>query len=253
MTVVFFISGHGFGHASRDIEVIHAFHALAPDARLIIRSAVSPSLLRRTLRVPHELRPGACDTGIVQKASVEHDDPATIREAIEFYATLPDRVASEAEALARDDVRLVVGDIPPLAFEVAGALGVPSVAIGNFTWDWIYETHAGMAEAAPWLVPQIRRAYAAADHALQLPFAGGFEVFPARRPIPLVARRPTRSPADTRRHFGIPLDRPAVLLSFGGYGIPSLDLSQVDCKDWSTVVTDRILPRGETSRWPHVV
>jgi L-arabinokinase len=253
LTVVFFVSGHGFGHASRDVEIIHAFHARVPSARLIIRSAVSPSLLQRTLRVPYELRPGPCDTGIVQKTSVEHDDPATIREAIEFYSAFSDRVVTETEALRGDDVRLVVGDIPPLTFEVARRLGVPSVAIGNFTWDWIYETHAGMAGAAPWLVPEIRRAYAAASEALELPFGGGFEVFPASRRIPLVARRPTQARDDTRRHFGIPIERPAVLLSFGGYGIPSLDLAQIDCPNWSTVVTDRILPRGATSRWPHVV
>ena len=33
---------------------------------------------------------------------------------------------------------VVVGDIPPLAFAAAARAGVPSVAVGNFTWDWIY-------------------------------------------------------------------------------------------------------------------
>ena len=253
MTVAFFISGHGFGHASREIEIIHAFHSRVPDARIIIRSAVSPSLLQRTLRVPHELRPGPCDTGIVQKSSVEHDDPATIRDAIAFYTTFQARVDDETAALRHDDVRLIVGDIPPLAFEVAARLGVPSVAIGNFTWDWIYETHPGFTDAAAWILPDIRAAYAKAHQALELPFAGGFDLFAATHTLPLVARRPTHARNDTRAHLGVPLDRPAALLSFGGYGIPSLDLSGVDCTDWTIVATDRILPRGEPSRWKHVV
>ena len=75
MTVVFFISGHGFGHASRDVEVINALGRIAgPDLRVIIRSAVPASLLERTVRVPFELRPGICDTGLVQPNSVTQDD-----------------------------------------------------------------------------------------------------------------------------------------------------------------------------------
>jgi L-arabinokinase len=241
LTVVFFISGHGFGHASRQVEIINAFGARVPEARILIRSAVSPALLARTLQVDYELCAGTCDTGIVQKTSVEHDDEGTIREAIDFYSTFDARAGADAERLAAMDVALVVGDIPPLAFDVAQRLAVPSVAIGNFTWDWIYETHPGMANAAPSLVPLIRRAYRAATHALELPFGGGFDVFASSRRIPLVARRPTRDRSVTRTHFAIPLDRPAVLLSFGGYGMPQLDLANVDAREWTLVLTDRIL------------
>jgi L-arabinokinase len=59
--------------------------------------------------------------------------------------------------------------------------------------------------------------------------------------VPLVARHSTRSRAETRRHFALPADRPAVLLSFGGYGLPGIDLTAVDCLDrWTVVTTDRI-------------
>lgn len=253
MTVVFFISGHGFGHASRQVEIINALGALAADVRLLIRSAVSAPLLRRTLSVPYELRAGECDTGIVQKTSVEHDDPATIRDAIKFYSAFDERAAAEAAALAGENVRLIVGDIPPLAFEVAHRLGVPSVAIGNFTWDWIYETHPGMSDAAPWLIPLIRRAYQHADLALELPFGGGFGGFPASRAIPLVVRRPSHGRDETLAHFHIPRDRPAALLSFGGYGIPSLDVTMVDARDWTLVLTDRILPMNRNEAPDHIV
>ena len=53
--VVFYISGHGFGHASRDVEVINE---LGRHCRILIRSAVSPALLARTIRVPYDLLPG---------------------------------------------------------------------------------------------------------------------------------------------------------------------------------------------------
>jgi len=241
--VVFYISGHGFGHASREVEIIRALGALRPDLHAVIRSDVSPSLLARTLTVPYDLRPGPCDSGIVQSSSVAHDDEATVRAAIEFFSDWPAHVGAEVRSLEANRPRLIVGDIPPLAFEVAQQLGVPSVAISNFTWDWIYETHPGMTEAAPWLFPLLREAYAKASHALELPFSGGFEVFPRRDRLPLVARRPSRLRRDTRAYFGLPQQRAAVLLSFGGYGLPTLDLRTLDCLEgWTVVTTDRITP-----------
>jgi hypothetical protein len=144
-TAVFFISGHGFGHASREVEIINALGGLAPALRIIVRSAVSPSLLERTVKVRYELRSGSCDTGIIQSTSVAHDDQATVREAVHFYSAFDERIEAETRALENDAVGVIVGDIPPLAFEVASRLNVPSIAIANFTWDWIYETHPGLA------------------------------------------------------------------------------------------------------------
>lgn len=240
MSVVFYISGHGFGHASRQVEIINAFGALT-DAPLIIRSSVNPDLLRRTVRVPYTLEPGLCDTGIIQATSIAHDDPATVRAALEFYSTYAARVDAEVSRLAARDVRLVVGDIPPLAFSTATRLGVPSVAIGNFTWDWIYETHPGFLPDGHAALAQIREAYRGASLALQLPFPGGFEIFPRVEPLPLVARRASRSRAHTRARFKLGRDERVALLSFGGYGLPSLDLASLDCRHaWTIVTTDRV-------------
>jgi len=237
--VVFYISGHGFGHASRQVEVINALGLARPDLPLVLRSSVNADLLARTMRVPYELIPGECDTGVVQSSSLAHDDDATFRQAIAFQASMPARIDAELRTLTSAPA-LIVGDIPPLAFEVAERMGVRSLAIGNFTWDWIYEGFSELTASAPDLVPAIQAAYKKASRALELPLAGGFEVFPNSERIPLIARHPTRSREDTRRRFGVPLDRPAALLSFGGYGLPALDLTSLDClRDWTIVTTDR--------------
>ena len=254
MTVVFYISGHGFGHASRQVEIINALVGLAPTCGVIIRSAVRADLLARTLTVPYRLLEGACDTGISQPTSVTHDDDATLREAVEYYETWPDRVAGELERLAAERPALIVGDIPPLAFEVADRLGVPSVAVANFTWDWIYETQPGLDLAAPRLRPLLRAAYAKASLALELPLSGGFEVFGNRRALPFVARRPRQSRDDTRRFFGLPLDGRVALLSFGGYGLPDLDLGRIDSRrEWTIATTDRVSGSVPDDSLAHVV
>jgi hypothetical protein len=244
--IVFYISGHGFGHASRDVEVINALGATL-DGPVLVRTAVSPELLTRTLRVPYTLLPGICDTGIVQATSVTHDDEATVRDTLAFYAGYEARVDAEIDRLRAESVDLIIGDIPPLAFEVAARLDLPSVALGNFTWDWIYEAHPGFLPAGEPTLTTLRASYRQATLALELPFSGGFGVFPVVRSIPLIARRPTRTRAATRAHFGLPASGPVALLSFGGYGLPEIDLATIDCRDeWMVVTTDRVT--GDNAR-----
>jgi len=242
-TVLFYISGHGFGHASRDVEVINELGARG--CRILIRSAVSPTLLARTLRVPYELLPGDCDTGVVQVTSVQNDDQATIAAAAAFYGEFPARVEADVAALAGRGVGLIVGDISPMAFEVAARLGVPGIALANFTWDWIYETHPGFMPAGAPILATIRAAYRQATLALRLPFSGGFDVFDRVTPVPMIARRPTEPRERTRRRLGWSQTRRIALASFGGYGMPQLDLTRLDCaEDWTVVTTDRVSPNA---------
>ncbi len=237
---MFYISGHGFGHASRETEVIHALAALRPDWPIVLRTAVSPSLLARSLTVPYTLLAGPCDTGIIQRDSVTHDDDATAEAALAFHATWDARVDEECRRLTPHAPRVIVGDIPPLAFDVAARLDVPSIAIANFTWDWIYEWHPPLRDA-PGLLEQIRAAYAKATLALRLPFAPVFDQFPRVEDLPLVARLSKQPRVVTRETLGIPHDRHVALLSFGGYGLQRLDVAGLDCLDeWTVVLTDRL-------------
>jgi L-arabinokinase len=243
--LVFYITGHGFGHASRDVEIINALGRR--DQPIVIRSAVDPRLLARTLRVPYELQAGPCDTGVVQVSSIQNDDAATVAAARQFYAQAPAWIDAEVGRLGSSPVAGIVADIPPLAFEVAARLGVPGIALGNFTWDWIYQTHPGFLPDGAETIERIQDAYRRATLALRLPFSGGFEIFRKVRPLPLVARRATQSREMTRRQLGWPTDRPIALASFGGYGLPSLDLDRLDCgATWLIVTTDRVSPGGRT-------
>ncbi|MEO6222211.1 MAG: hypothetical protein ABIP90_03100 [Vicinamibacterales bacterium] len=247
--VVFYISGHGFGHASREIEVINTLGAARPDWTMVLRTAVSEALLTRTLRTPVTRLEGPCDTGVIQRDSVTHDDEATVREAANFQQTMAGRVEDEIARLRSFDVRLIVGDIPPMAFDVAARLDVPSIAIANFTWDWIYEWYVEPLHDAPTWLEDIRRSYRRATHALELPLSGGFDVFQSVSPLPFIARHSTRSPLETRRLLGLDSQRPIALLSFGGYGLQRLAIESLDClDDWTVLLTDRITSLGTNPR-----
>lgn len=243
-SIVFYISGHGFGHATREVAVINTLEptlrALGLTHRIILRTAADPWLLDRTLRVPVERMPAAVDAGIVQIDSLHLDEEATFREARAFYATFDARARDEAELLRALGTRLVVSDIAPLGFEAAHRARVPSIGIGNFTWDWILEGYPEHAAQAGMVISTIRVANRKATLALRLPLHGGFETFPAIEDIPFIARHAARERDDVRRALGIPLDTPAVLASFGAYGVERLAEGGIDClPDWTVVVSDR--------------
>jgi L-arabinokinase len=251
--IAFYISGHGFGHASRQIEIINALGTRLPDGwRIVVRSAAARWLFDRTLRTRVTFLPGQCDTGIEQIDSVRLNESETVRAAAEFYATFNARTAAEAAFLREHDARLIVADAPPLACAAAASAGLPSVVVSNFTWDWIYEEYESQfAAAAPDVLPLIREAYAKAAAGWRLPMHGGFDTVPALSDLPFVARRAGRSRATVLAALQIPGDRPLALTSFGAYGLDRLDLAQLDCRDsWTIVVTGpkppASLPQGVT-------
>ena len=219
MLIVFYVSGHGFGHASRDVELIRELCAQRPDARIVVRTSVPRWLFAPVAGAAVDIQPLEADTGMAQIDSLTLDEDETARHAARFFAGFDRLVEIEAGLIRGAGADLVVGDIPPLACAAAARAGVPSIAIGNFTWDWIYSIYPAFERLAPEVIPAIRRAYADATRALRLPLHGGFEPMAAvTLDIPFIARRSTRDPADTRRRLGLAGDRPVVLPSFGGYG-----------------------------------
>jgi hypothetical protein len=248
--IVFFVSGHGFGHASRDIEVINAIRALAPGAGVIVRTAASRWLFDLTLRTPVELHAVECDTGVVQLDSLRPDLEATLARAAAFYAKWPALVQREADFLRHARPDLVVADIPPLGCAAAHVADIPAVALGNFTWDWIYEDYLSRGQVKPDFLLVIQAAYRTVTHVLRLPMSGGFA---AMNPsviidVPLVARHARHAPEDTRSALGLPRGLPLVLLSFGGYGLEGFSIEELDLSGYGVVTTRQVGVRQQQHR-----
>lgn len=234
--IVFYISGHGFGHASRSIEVINAIFAQRPETRVGVRTSAPRWLFDLTVKGKVTFSTLECDTGVVQVDALTLDEADSIRRAASFHSDLVTRAASETRALRELGAGIIVGDIPPLAFAVGASAGIPSIGLGNFTWDWVYADYPRV-RLAPSLLPAIRGAYAKASMALRLPMSGGFESFSNVRDIPFVARHASRTREEVCKLLKIPGDKPIVLASFGGIGLSGLDAEVLAKFKKYTVIT----------------
>ena len=245
--IVFYISGHGFGHASRSIEVINAVLAKRPEVRIGVRTSAPRWLFDLSVKGKVAYSTLECDTGVVQVDGLTLDEADSIRRAASFHSDLVTRAASETRALREIGAGLIVGDIPPLAFAVGASAGIPTCALGNFTWDWIYADYPRV-RLAPSLLPAIRGAYAKASMALKLPMSRGFDSFNNVKDIPFIARHATKTRAEVCKLLKIPTDKPIILGSFGGYGLPSLDTTSLSKFKKYTVVTTQNVPLSRAAR-----
>ena len=245
--IVFYVSGHGFGHASRTIEVINAVLDRRPETRIGVRTSAPRWLFDLTVKGKIAFSTLECDTGVVQIDALTLDEADSIRRAAAFHSDLVTRAASETRVLRELGAGLIVGDIPPLAFAVGAAAGIPSIALGNFTWDWVYADYPRV-RLAPSLLPAIRGAYAKGTMALRLPMSAGFETFSNVKDIPMIARHATRTRQEVCKLLKLPTDKPLVLMSFGGYGLPGLETNGLAKFKKYTVVTTSNLPVGRTRK-----
>jgi L-arabinokinase len=218
-----YVSGHGYGHATRTAQVLRVVRERAPRLLIEVSTSAPGFLFEAAVAPPLRLRALECDPGVAQRDALEIDEAATVRRCLAFRERAARLVAAEAAHLRARGARAVLGDIPPLAFAAAAEAGVPSLALANFSWDWIYRhlsaRHAALVGAAA----EAAADYARAGRLLRLPFAGDLSAFASVEDIPLVARRPETSRPEARRRLGLDGGRPTILLSFGGVGLPGLE------------------------------
>jgi L-arabinokinase len=195
---------------------------LAQQLSMTVCTSAPSFLFEGVVAAPLAVRFVECDVGLAQKDALTIDEPGSVAAWREFRAGWDGLVRDEAAWLRAAGARLVLGDIPPLAFAAAAAAGVPSIALGNFSWDWIYRHLAGRQPALAEAAAHAAEAYGHAERLLRLPFAGDLSAFHRIEDVPLVARRPAVGKAEARRRLGLDA-RPVVLLSFGGVGMPGLE------------------------------
>jgi L-arabinokinase len=227
--VVYYITAHGYGHGVRACDILRAFGRLYPEQRVVIVSDLHPSFLRNRLGpMAVSIRPGSFDVGMVQLDSIRVDLEATLTRLRELYARRKELVRQESAFLRDSGAVGAVVDIPALPLEAAGALGLPTVAVANFGWNWIYRE---VAERDPrWLEPveAIEEGYSRADLLLRLPFGEAMGVFRRIEDLAVLASPGRERRREISKLTGARVDRPWTLLSFTSLSWDDSSLERVE-------------------------
>lgn len=232
MRIAFYITAHGYGHGVRSCDLLRALWRRFPDARVTVTTDLPESFLRN--RLPFDglaIRPGAFDVGMVQLDSIRVDVDETLHRALAVVADRNRLRSAETRFLRDLKPDLVVADIPSIPLEAAAAAGIPSVAVGNFSWDWIYAPFVGRDARWRQVIGLFEEGYRQAGLLLKLPFSPAMEIFPRQQEIPLLAE-----PAEPRRaalaaQTGADPARRWMLLSFTTLAWDAAALREVEAMD----------------------
>ena len=134
MDIAFFISDHGYGHLTRNLEIARELLNRGHRVSIITgkrHGAVAVAYLegRTAIRECHT------DAGLVLKpGTLEVDAAATERAVRAHHAEWDSLIAGSPAA------DLYIADIVPWALLAAKRKGIPSCILTNFTWIEQYES-----------------------------------------------------------------------------------------------------------------
>lgn len=217
LVFAYYVTGHGFGHATRVVEVVrhlilagHDVHVVTGAPDFVFTTEVqSPRLFLRKL---------VLDCGAVQADALTVDRLASLEKYSETaVAPRASILATEVEWLNSIKADLVVSDVVAVACRAAADAGIRSVCVTNFSWDFIYAEYvmaAGYHHRS--IVWQIAEDYSHCEFLIRLP---GYCPMPAFRDVidvPLVVRRLHKSRKEVRSEMRISEDVKLVILNFGG-------------------------------------
>lgn len=237
------ITNHGYGHATRMAAVLAEVAQRCPEVLLILVTAAPRSLLESYLPgVEFIYRPRTFDVGVIQSDGITMDKAATRSQLLDIQKRQFQIIAAEVNFMRLNGVQLVLGDIPPLAAQMARVAGIPCWMASNFGWDFIYQS---WGDPFTTIVTWIQDCFSQCDQLFRLPFHEEMAAFPHRIDVGLTGGSPRYALQELRSHFGIhtPPER-TVLLTFGGLGLQAIPYATLaHFPDWQFLTFDRHAPK----------
>lgn len=168
--ITFYITNHGYGHASRNIPIIIRLLEKNPDLYVDVKTdAIRCGFIKRNLenyanRIKYY--DDCTEVGFILKKGTLIPDVSQMQYEIERdQARWGTYFQRETEYLRKERPQLVVADVVSWAIRAASQMRIKSLLIGNFTWDQMYRyfldekywmpyyENYKMAERAIWYEP----------------------------------------------------------------------------------------------------
>lgn len=217
MNIAYYISGHGYGHISRSYEVIRKLLDLGQVEKLFLCSSRVDFIDDKSRNL--FLRKQSTDVGIVQDNSISMDIDKTLEKIHDFENNEKELIEQEKKFLSNEQIDIVVSDSSSLPFVPAKELGIKTVFIGNFTWDFIYKYYSKHDPMFGNFAYHLKQQYQLCDKGLILPFHCPIDSIQNKIEVGLLGRKPTKDRETSRRHCRFSDDNYYFLFSFGAYGL----------------------------------
>ncbi|KAG0265654.1 hypothetical protein BG011_004253 [Mortierella polycephala] len=141
-TFCYYVSGHGFGHATRVNQIItellkstttatsqHTIYIVSDAPQFIFQDVIALGAIYRNAKI---------DAGVVQPLAYSVDRQKTIEGVKNFLSRREEMIQLEVSWLAQVGADCVLADAPFLPCAAASAYGIPACLITNFTFDEVY-------------------------------------------------------------------------------------------------------------------
>ena len=214
LSLAYFISPHGFGHAARASAVMSAIQERCPGIRFEIFTTVSPWFFEESLSGPFSYHELLTDVGLVQENPLCADLSRTVDCLNEFLPFNPGELEDLAKKVNHLECAMILSDISPMGIAVAREAGLPSILVENFTWDWVYGEYVFDKTGFKTHIAYLESLFSWADFHIQTaPVCSGA---PAHLTTGPVSRRPRKGRLQVRENLGISEQMPMVLITMGG-------------------------------------
>lgn len=217
MNLYYYVSGHGFGHISRSSLVIselvkspwiNSVHLVSE--RIDFMDWDHPKLRKRYR---------ALDTGVFQIDSLSINLEQTELSLRNFEKEKNKILSEEVKYCKQNHIQLVITDSASLPISIAIDVGIPSLFLGNFTWDFVYKNYAKHSSFFSEIAEKIHVEYTFATEALILPFHCPMPSFLESSEPGLLGRKPKRNKEEVRKSLNFAKEISYGLLAFGAYGL----------------------------------
>lgn len=237
MKIAYYITGHGFGHATRSIELIRGLLQTGKYEVSVVSSldsAFFTSQLNPYEVVPNSFhaRCSTLDTGGVQLDAIRLDPFQSIESYYYQIHLNRDALLSQEVTWIKDsNIGLVLIDATPLASAIAYNAGIPSIYVTNFTWDFVFESMLQMVlrdnlaaidtshlQELKDMITQSQEDVARCNYVIHYPGQAPMNslIDPTKIITGPMISRPVRN-RNLRQELNIPIDAKLLLLGFGGH------------------------------------
>jgi len=217
MKVAFYVTSHGFGHASRIAALVTEFIKFGCGCYIITDR---PKFLFPKENSFCHIIQRQTDTGMIQDTWKVPSVKKTFSQLIEFWDNREELINQETLFLQEKNIGLVIVDVPYLPILSAKSLGLPVYAITNFDWYFNYveivdeSTDSKIVD----ILAEIYSIYQSCDKSYILPFsnAKSVQALPNQLQCGNLAKYSKPNKKAICQEFNIDSSKKLALITFGG-------------------------------------